>query len=283
MFSLLPSPFLAWWVHNIDPFMLHFPEGFFSEGIRWYGVAYLLGFIVAALLLYLYHKKGISPLNPEAQTTLLTVLMLGVLVGGRLGYLLLYDLHNFLHNPFSFFEVWKGGMASHGGFLGVFLATFWFSRKYKFPLLQLCDLIATLVPPGILFGRIANFINGALWGKISYVSWAVVFPLSAHPGTPVQQIPPRHPSQLYEAFLEGLLLLIYTQWRLWSGKSKKNPGQLSGEFLIAYSILRIVGETFREPDSSLILGLSKGQFYSIFLILAGVTFLYFSTKKTASS
>lgn len=283
MHQLLPPPILGWWVHDIDPFIIRFPEGFFSEGIRWYGFAYLLGFAAGALLLHLYYKKGKSPLDGDQQTTLITALMIGVIAGGRLGYLILYDFNGFLQNPLIFFKVWQGGMASHGGFLGVFIACVWFSKKNKIPLLQLCDLIATLVPPGLFFGRIANFINGYLWGNISYVPWAIIFPNSAPPGTPIDLIPPRHPSQLYEAGLEGLLLFFYTQWRIWKGDIKNSPGRLSGEFLIGYSILRIFCEIFRAPDADLITGLSRGQFYSLFTLMGGIAFFYFSFTKKDSS
>ena len=158
-------------------------------------------------------------------------------------------------------------MASHGGMIGVTIAVFWFARSEEIPFLHLADLIASAAPAGLFFGRIANFINGELWGKPTRVPWAVIFPDSAEPGTPLL---PRHPSQLYEAALEGILLLCFMQWRFWkSNVVRDKPGRLSGEFLIAYAVVRAVGETFREPDAGLILGLSRGTFYSIFLLAAG--------------
>ncbi len=160
-------------------------------------------------------------------------------------------------------------MASHGGMIGVVIAVAWFARSEGIPFLHLCDLVATTAPAGLFFGRIANFINGELWGKVSYVSWAVVFPLS-EPGVPVGMIAPRHPSQLYEAALEGALLLGLMQWRFWRTDAIRRPGRIAGEFLIAYACVRIAGETFREPDAALILGLSRGTFYSLFMIGFGL-------------
>ncbi len=266
---------LAYWVHNLDPFVVRFPDGWPTDGIRWYGLAYLMGFLVGWALLHLYYKKGRSPLNLEAQANLMTYLILGVLVGGRLGYCLLYALPEWSRDPLLILRVWEGGMASHGGFLGVIIALIIFAKRNHLPFTALGDIVVTLVPPGLLFGRIANFINGELWGKLSDAPWAVIFPKSAPPGIPVEFIAARHPSQLYEALLEGLLLLILTQWLFW----RKNPstphnGQLSGIFLITYALVRILCECFREPDATLILGLSRGTFYSLFLILLGALFIW---------
>jgi phosphatidylglycerol:prolipoprotein diacylglycerol transferase len=169
-------------------------------------------------------------------------------------------------------------MASHGGFIGVLVACWWVTKKLNLSFLQLGDLLCPLVPPGILLGRIANFINGELWGKVTQVPWAVIFPQSALPGTPVEQIAPRHPSQLYEAGLEGALLLVYSQWRLWKTDVLASPGRLTGEFLAIYAVVRIFGEQFREPDAPLIMDLSRGSFYSIFLLIAGAFLIYRSRK-----
>lgn len=257
----------AYHVHNFSPFLIRFTEDF---GIRYYGLAYLAGFVMSAWLLHRYWKKGISPFNFNAISDLMTYIVIGVLVGGRLGYFILYHPETFVREPLALFRVWEGGMASHGGFVGVLLAILWWCRKRQAPVFQVSDLIVSTAPVGLFFGRIANFINGELYGKISYVSWAWIFPQSAPPGTPIAQIEPRHPSQIYQAGLEGLLLLAYMQWRLWGSDAAKNrPGQLSGEFLIAYAIVRMIGEVFREPDASLILGVSRGTFYSVFLIGAG--------------
>jgi phosphatidylglycerol:prolipoprotein diacylglycerol transferase len=171
-------------------------------------------------------------------------------------------------------------MASHGGFVGVCLVLFWMVKKHKLAWRPLADILVTLAPPGLFLGRIANFINGELWGKISYVPWAVIFPKSAPEGTPLAEIAPRHPSQLYEALLEGLFLTLYTQWRFWrSDITREKPGHLAGEFLVLYAVVRAIGEIFREPDASLLLGLSRGTFYSLFLFIGGMLLILISPLK----
>ena len=242
--------------------------------MRWYGLSYVLGFAVAYFFLRLYYRYNRSLWNAEQAINAIYVIALGVIVGGRVGYVLLYDLAHFIRNPLTLFKVWEGGMASHGGLVGLALALLWYARKTEVPFLKASDIAVTLGPPGLFFGRIANFINGELWGKVTDVSWAVIFPASARPGTPIEFISQRHPSQLYEAALEGLVLLLYTQVRFWTGKRHRTPpGQLCGEFLLLYAIVRIIGEQFREPDAGLILGLSRGVFYSLFLALAGIVFI----------
>ena len=193
--------------------------------------------------------------------------------------MLFYALDETLQRPWVIFQVWKGGRASHGGFIGVMIGCWWASKKIKLNFLQLGDILCPLVPPGILLGRIANFINGELWGKVSNVSWAVIFPQSAPFGIPLELIAPRHPSQLYAATLEGLFLLIYSQWRFWRTGVLATPGRFSGEFLAFYAVVRIFGEQFREPDAELILNLSRGSFYSLFLLVLG-SFLILRSRKT---
>lgn len=269
-------PLLAYWVHNLSPFLIRFSD---NIGIRYYGLAYLAGFLSGAWLLRRYHRAGRSPLNADASTDLILALVVGVLLGGRLGYFLFYQPGAIFQDPLALLRVWDGGMASHGGFLGVIAAMWWFARSKKIGFLQVSDLVVTTAPAGLLFGRLANFINGELWGKMTTVPWAVIFPESGSPGMPLDRIPPRHPSQLYEAALEGLLLLAYTQWRFWrSDVAKKHPGHLAGEFLIAYALVRAVCEVFREPDASLILGLSRGTFYSIFLVAGGIATILVSRR-----
>lgn len=266
-----------YWVHDLDPFILRFSEDF---GLRWYGLSYVLGFAVAYFLLRLYFSYSRSPWNADQAINAIYVIALGVIVGGRVGYILLYDLPNFFRNPLTLFKVWEGGMASHGGFVGLALALLCYTRKTAVSFLKASDIIVTLAPPGLFFGRIANFINGELWGKVTDVSWAVIFPASARPGTPIEFIAPRHPSQLYEAVLEGLILLLYTQVRFWTGKRLHTPpGQLCGEFLLLYAIVRILGEQFREPDAGLILGLSRGVFYSLILAIAGVVIIIVARRR----
>lgn len=268
-------------IHNWDPFAIRFPEGFFIEGIRWYGIAYVIGFIIAAFLLHIYYKKQRSPLDNDAQTSLLTYIILGTVLGGRFGYMLLYNFSDFVANPLAIFDFRNGGisgMSSHGGMLGICIALILFSHRHKIAFWKLTDIIVTIGPPGIFFGRIANYINGELWGKETTVPWAIIFRYSDGSLTA-----PRHPSQLYQAGLEGLLLTFYLQFRFWSSNPNKKHayGQITGEFLIAYALLRVVGELYREPDAfvTLIFGLSRGTFYSTFMIIAGIIIIRFAHNK----
>jgi phosphatidylglycerol:prolipoprotein diacylglycerol transferase len=275
-------PPLAYWVHDFSPFVpyLQFTE---NIGVRWYGLAYVLGFVGGAWLINRAAKAGRSQLPVEKTWDLILVLVAGVMIGGRLGSFIFYHPEDLLHDPLSIFRVWEGGMASHGGFIGLAIAIAWYARSQRLPFLHLADVVVSAGPLGLLFGRIANFINGELWGKIADVPWAVIFPLSASPGKPLDHIQPRHPSQLYEAALEGALMLAYVQWRFWrSDVARVTPGRLSGEFLIGYGLVRIFGEQFREPDATLILGLSRGAFYSIFMIIAGAAIIAVSLRSPKS-
>ncbi len=268
----------VYWVHNLSPFVVRFSD---SLGIRYYGVAYVLAFFAAALLLRLYWRMRRSPLEPGIQPDLMMAVVIGVVAGGRLGYFLLYSPKTLLREPLALFRVWDGGMASHGGFVGVCVALILFVSKHRLPWRPVADILVTLAPPGLFFGRVANFINGELWGKVSYVRWAVIFPKSAPLGTPLTAIPPRHPSQLYEALLEGLFLTVYTQLRFWRSRvTRERPGQLAGEFFILYAAIRAIGEMFREPDASLLFGLSRGTFYSLFLVVGGLILLKTSWCKS---
>lgn len=270
----------AHYVVNFDPFAFRFPEGWFLEGVRWYGLSYLAGFVVALLLFNYYYKKGKSPLTPDDNSSLITYLLFGVIVGGRLGYMLFYDFANFIENPLILFQIWKGGMASHGGFIGCVVAMMLFARSRKVSFWTVADIVVISATPGIFFGRLANFVNGELWGKVSDVSWAMIFPNSA-PNVALENISARHPSQLYEAFAEGLLIFVILQWRFW--KCKLPAGRLSGEFLVIYAVMRVVCEIFREPDVgvSLLLGLSRGTFYSLLTFVIGVVIIIYSKKNTS--
>ncbi len=277
-----PTP--GYWVHNLDPFLIRFPEGWFLEGVRWYGLAYLAGFIFGAVMLSVYYKKNRSPLASDAQSNFMVALVLGVLIGARLGYMLFYAWDALVADPLSVFRVWTGGMSSHGGMIGAVLATWIFARRNKVSFLQLGDIIASLAPAGVFFGRIANFINGELYGRETSVPWAVIFryeKFNPFTGTPETVfLLPRHPSQLYAAAGEGLLILLWTQLRFW----KKEPlphGQVLGEACLLYAAVRIFDEFFREPDVgvSFILGLTRGQFYSAVLALVGVVFIVVARRR----
>ena len=270
--------FASHYVVDFDPFAIRFPDGFLLAGVRWYGLAYLAGFIIALLLFNLYSSKGRSPLSKDDNSTLITYLLFGVILGGRLGYMLFYDFPNFIANPLTAFQIWKGGMASHGGFIGVLVAMIFFARSKKVGFWTVSDIVVISATPGIFLGRLANFVNGELWGKVSDVYWAMIFPHSAPVGTPIEQIAARHPSQLYEAFAEGLFIFAVLQYQFW--KRKPASGIISGEFLAIYGIVRIFCEMFREPDVgiSLIMGMSRGTFYSIFAIAAGLAIMFLCWK-----
>ncbi|WP_309382167.1 prolipoprotein diacylglyceryl transferase [Cerasicoccus frondis] len=281
--QLPPKPETGHWVHDLDPFIIRFPEGWPIDGLRWYGLAYVAGFAVAFFLLRLYYKRGRSPYNPDQQADFLFAIILGTLIGGRLGYFLLYRFDELLQNPLLILRVWEGGMASHGGMIGIVLGMLWFARKTKTSFWRVADITCTLGPPGVLFGRIANFINGELYGRPTDSAWGMHFldyrynPLTGYNEWFWTQ--PVHPSQLYQAAMEGLVLTIYMQARFWlSDPNKRSLGQLTGEFLIGYALLRIAGEVFREPDASLILGMSRGAFYSLFMIIAGAAIITLRRK-----
>jgi phosphatidylglycerol---prolipoprotein diacylglyceryl transferase len=262
---------LAHLVHDFSPFLIKFSENF---GIRYYGLAYLLGFAAGIFLLHRYWRAGRSPFAMNAISDLMTYMIVGVLVGGRLGYFFLYQTGSLLSDPLILLRVWEGGMASHGGFLGVLIAMFWWARRRGVAFFTVSDLIVTTAPAGFLFGRIANFINGELVGKPSEVAWAVIFPKNEIDQALGQLAVPRHPSQLYAAALEGALVLALMQWRIWkTNVARDQPGRLSGEYLVAYAIARVIGEMFREPDAALLLGLSRGTFYSLFMLAAGVVLI----------
>jgi len=261
-----PLP-LAYWVHTPHPFLIQFNESF---GIRYYGLAYLLGFVAAGWLLHRYHRAGRSTLDSSSIFDLMTYLIGGVVVGGRLGYFILYQSDALLHDPLVIFRVWEGGMASHGGMFGVMIAMGLFTRNRAITFLEVADLVVTVAPIGLFFGRVANFINGELWGKPATVPWAMIFEKTGGGELP------RHPSQLYEALLEGLVLFVFLQWRFWkSDCASKQPGRIAGEFLVGYAVVRVVCELFREPDAGLnpIFGLSRGTFYSLFMIAGGLVLI----------
>lgn len=258
-----------------------------SIELHWYGLMYLLAFLFAyGLAVYRGKKRG--DFTSEMVSDLIFFGAMGVILGGRIGYMILYGLSDLLANPLNLFKVWEGGMSFHGGFLGVVVAMFWFSKKYHKHPFTVLDFIAPCVPTGLLFGRIGNFINGELWGRVSAsdLPQLMLFPqavnadfelISVNPklvniSQTVQNFAllPRHPSQLYQAFSEGVLLFIL----LWWFSSKPRPRYaISALFLLGYGISRFTTEFFRQPDVgyALIFGwMSKGQLYSLPMIIIGV-------------
>jgi len=259
--AVLPYP-------NIDPVI-------FSIGpvaIHWYGLAYVVGILLG----WRYARKVVSTNRlwaggaPAMTVTDLDDFLLwaavGIVAGGRVGYMLFYDWPTFAANPLSLFEVWNGGMSFHGGLLGTILAMFLFARFRRISTWSLFDVVAASTPLGLLLGRIANFINGELWGKTTDVPWAMVFPT----GGPE----PRHPSQLYEAFLEGLALFALLAFLIWRLGKLKSPGFVSGAFLAGYAVSRILVEFVRQPDVQIgyLYGgwLTMGMILSTPMLLLGV-------------
>ncbi|WP_168433139.1 prolipoprotein diacylglyceryl transferase [Pontiella sulfatireligans] len=269
------------YIHNINPIILQFSD---KLAIRWYGISYLLGFLACILLMRNWSKKGEFEV-PEAEVSNFVVMLalFGVFLGGRLGYVLLYGLDSFLEDPRYIYQVWEGGMASHGGFIGVILVILWYAKKHHHSFWNLTDNMACATSLGLAFGRLANFVNGELWGRATNVKWGVVFPQEAglHYGqydpafiqklVEAGELTVRHPSQLYQAFGEGflvfglMLLLRHTPWG-------KRPGALSAAYLALYALARISMEFFREPDNgAFFIGwITKGQFYSALMILGAV-------------
>lgn len=240
--------------------------------VHWYGLMYLLAFFFAWLLGLYRINKGLFDVSVQRFEDLLFYGILGVILGGRLGYVLFYQPGYYLSNPMQIFSVWDGGMAFHGGLIGVLIAMLWFAYKEKKSFLEISDFAAPLVPLGLAFGRLGNFINGELWGRPTDVSWGMVFP---HADNLV-----RHPSQLYQMALEGLLLFVI----LWLFSSKKRPvGQVSAVFLIGYGLFRFLVEYTREPDGYLgllSLGFSMGQWLSLPMIIGGVILYAISAKRS---
>lgn len=259
----------AYWTHALDPVAIRFPASWGLVGVHWYGLAYAAGFVVAAYLLGRWRRAGLTPLrSAQDESTLITAVMIGVIAGGRLGHVLLYTPEAFFADPGMILRVWQGGMASHGGFLGVMLAGLWFARRVKADFLAVGDVLCALAPAGILFGRLANFVNAELVGVPTTVPWAVIFPAEGPE--------PRHPSQLYEATLEGLIPLLWVLRRI---PRRLPPGRLAGEFLLLYSAGRILSEAFRAPVDGFVLGLTAGQFWTLPLAVFGLGLLWRARRR----
>ena len=269
------------YIHNINPIVLELPG---PLAVRWYGISYLLGFVTAILLLRGWSKKGEFEVPvPEVSNFVVMLALFGVFLGGRIGHILLYSFDSFLADPLLYvFKVWEGGMASHGGLVGVILFMLWYAKKHNHSFWNLTDNMACTASLGFAFGRLANFINGELWGRVSNVKWAVVFPLEKGLSYGEYDVPmieemvaagqllPRHPSQLYQSFAEGflvfgiMLLLRRTKWG-------RQPAALSAAYLVLYAVARIGMEFFREPEDSVYFGwLTKGQLYSILMVLGAI-------------
>ena len=260
LFAIMPYP-------EIDPIA-------FSIGpvdVHWYGIAYVAGIMLG----WFYARKlvetprlwaGEAPATRIQLDDFLVWAAIGIILGGRVGYILFYDLPNIIAEPLRAIQVWNGGMSFHGGFAGTTLAMILFARRHKIPLWSLFDIVAAVVPIGLFFGRIANFVNGELWGRLSDAPWAVMFP-NAGPFA-------RHPSQLYEAGLEGIVLLLVIAVAIYRFGALKRPGLVTGIFVAGYALSRITVEFFREPDPQLgyLFGgwLTMGMLLSLPMLALGV-------------
>jgi phosphatidylglycerol:prolipoprotein diacylglycerol transferase len=249
--------------------------------VKWYGLAYMAGLLLGWL--YIRHllrqdrlwPGGQRPFQPERADDLLLYMTVGVLVGGRLGNVLFYEPAHYLRNPLEIPAVWKGGMAFHGGLIGSILAAILFARRTGANTWSVLDLSAAATPMGLLFGRLANFINAELWGRPSDVPWAMVFPGAG----PV----PRHPSQLYEAFFEGAALFAVLWWLTHHRQALRRPGTVAGTFLIGYGLARSFCEIFREPDAVHLLNVgpfTAGMLYSLPMIVAGILMVRAAGRRT---
>ncbi len=236
--------------------------------LRFYSLAYIIGIFAGYWLVKRMLRQPGAPMAERHVDDLLFWAMLGVILGGRLGYVLFYNLDQYLADPAAIVKLWDGGMSFHGGVIGVTLAIWFIARRNGLSFLRICDYVACVVPIGMLLGRLANFVNGELWGRVSDVPWAIIFPAS---GT----MDPRHPSQLYQAGLEGLAMLVLMTFLFWRTKARYNPGLLVGLFAAGMGLARFINEFFREPDAQLLqfaqdTGLSMGQWLTLPMVALGL-------------
>ena len=270
--------------------------------LRWYALAYIAGILIAWRMAVMVLRRpalwpdDTPPMRAEQLDDLITWIILGVILGGRLGFVLFYQPAYYLSNPLDILKVWQGGMAFHGGLLGVVIGSFLYSRRHNIPTLSLGDLVAFTVPPGLLLGRLANFVNAELWGRPSELPWAVIFP-----GIAAQECPDvvvgmcaRHPSQLYEAALEGVLLGALLLVLVHRSRAFRKPGLIMGVFLAGYGASRFIVEFFRQPDAQFVspgnplglawhvsgYGLTMGQLLSLPMIALGIWFALRARQKT---
>jgi phosphatidylglycerol:prolipoprotein diacylglycerol transferase len=247
--------------------------------IRWYGLAYMAGIILGWWYLTRLIDQPGAPMARRHADDLVFYATLGIIVGGRLAYVIFYDPVPMLTHPLEIFKLWDGGMSFHGGALGVVIAIWWLARRNNLPVLRFVDYVACCGPLGLFFGRLANFVNGELWGRPTDVPWAIVFPNTVGPGLPD---PARHPSQLYEAGLEGIVLFLILSFLFWRTDARYKPGLLLGVFLVGYGCSRFFVEFFRQPDAQLGIlpwGLSMGQTLSAPMVFVGLWFIVTAKNK----
>jgi phosphatidylglycerol:prolipoprotein diacylglycerol transferase len=289
MHAMIKFPDLSPEIFSISLFGMEF-------ALRWYALAYIVGILIAWRLAVMALKRpalwpgGQSPMRPAQVEDLLTWIILGVILGGRLGFVLFYQPEYYLANPSQILRIWEGGMAFHGGLIGVVLASWIYASRHDIPKLQMADLVAFSVPWGLLLGRLANFINAELWGRPTDLPWGVAFPGQAAQdcGQALGEICARHPSQLYEAALEGLILGLALLWLVFRRKAFLAPGLALGTFLAGYGLARFVVEFVRQPDAQFVspgnplglafhlngYGLTMGQMLSLPMIALGLAFAF---------
>ena len=261
-------------IHNFDPVLIDL--GLIQ--IRWYSLAYILGIILGwiyaiKIINNMIKKYNFTIVKTELFNDLMFYVILGIIFGGRLGYVIFYNFEYYSENLFEILKIWQGGMSFHGGLLGVIIAAVFFSKSKNINFLNFTDIISCAAPIGLFFGRIANFINGELYGKASSMPWAIIFPETGNFG--------RHPSQIYEALLEGVVLFILINFFALKKKLLLKTGYVSAIFLILYSILRTFSEIFREPDQHIgyiYSYISMGMFLSVITFLTGIFIIFFIKK-----
>ncbi len=255
------------YIHNLEPVV-------FTLGplvIRWYSLAYIFGIIFAfKYVLFLEQKYQLKLTDKKRLEDLTFTIILGIILGGRIGYTLFYNFAYYSVNPIEIFFIWQGGMSFHGGLIGFTLAVLFYAKKHQQDFLRYMDVLACSVPLGLFLGRIANFINGELYGRVTDVAWAVIFPLADNL--------PRHPSQLYEALLEGVLTFIILYYAFAQKAWRDKPGSCAGLFLMCYALSRIFVEFFREPDEQIgfiFSIISMGQLLSLPMLMLGIYLIKF--------
>lgn len=282
----------------VSPEIFTLQIGTFSFSLRWYALAYIAGITIGWWLMQRALRSPrlwtTPPMRADQLERLMTWVIVGIILGGRLGYAIFYQPDHYLSDPMQFLRVWEGGMSFHGGFIGVTLAGLIFCRREKIPALSVGDLFASVTPIGLFLGRLANFVNAELWGRPTTLPWGVAFPGEAAQFCPSQigQICARHPSQLYEAALEGILLGALLIWAVWRGGWLSSPGKVMGTFIAGYGISRFLVEFVRQPDAQFVSpgnplglawqvngwGLTQGQALSLPMIAVGLWFVWRARK-----
>ncbi len=293
---MLQFPNISPYVPLLGPFQFHLLSWHVGPiGVRWYALAYIAGIVLgwryAVRLVKNPRLWGARPptATPTQLDDLVLWLTLGTVIGGRLGSMLFYNSAELVSHPLVMFQIWRGGMSFHGGMIGVGLAIALFARANRIDILRLADLVAPCVPFGLFFGRIANFINGELWGRVTHVPWGMVFcnqTLQHDYGSCPAGPDARHPSQLYEATLEGIVLFLVLRWATHRARWLERQGALTGLFLVAYALFRISLENVRQPDDnmpSFPLGLTMGMILSLPMALAGAWMIWRALKQPAQA